>query len=147
MDRQRATRGSALCRTSPPRPVPREKGGLLPSEVVFEEDRVKLLHYIPDGGSGDGNIKHRTPLIFRLGAGQPILHILDILPNKSVVSHFVKRRIRYSTLIDWGRPPTPTATSRWTTTPTAISAPIVKHRLRPQRFRAGEPAGLLHGRQ
>ena len=62
----------------------RVKKGATPSEVVFEEDRVNLLHY-----PGDGNIKHRTPLIFVFAlVNRP--YILDILPNKSVVSHFVK---------------------------------------------------------
>jgi polyhydroxyalkanoate synthase len=73
----------------------RVKKGATPSEVVFEEDRVKLLHY-----PGDGNIKHRTPLIFVFAlVNRP--YILDILPKKSVVSHFVKAGFD-TYLIDWG---------------------------------------------
>jgi polyhydroxyalkanoate synthase len=73
----------------------RVKKGATPSEVVFEEDRVKLLHY-----PGDGNIKYRTPLIFVFALlNRP--YILDILPNKSVVAHFVKAGFD-TYLIDWG---------------------------------------------
>ena len=93
MDRQCPPRG-AFCRTSSLK-AQRAKKGATPSEVVFEEDRVKLLHY-----PGDGNIKHRTPLIFVFAlVNRP--YILDILPNKSVVSHFVKAGFD-TYLIDWG---------------------------------------------
>jgi polyhydroxyalkanoate synthase len=78
----------------------RVKKGATPSEVVFEEDRIKLLHYIPESGPGDGNVKYRTPLIFVFAlVNRP--YILDILPNKSVVSHFVKAGFD-TYLIDWG---------------------------------------------
>src|SRR5579862_1384923 len=76
--------------------------GATPSEVVFEEDHIKLLHYLngAGGGPGDGNIKFRTPLIFVFALiNRP--YILDILPNKSVVAHFVKAGFD-TYLIDWG---------------------------------------------
>ena len=73
----------------------RVKKGATPSEIVFEEDRVKLLHY-----PGDGNIKYRTPLIFVFAlVNRP--YILDILPNKSVVANFVKAGFD-TYLVDWG---------------------------------------------
>jgi polyhydroxyalkanoate synthase subunit PhaC len=51
---------------------------------------------------GEGPIKHKTPLLFVFAlVNRP--YILDILPNKSVVRHFVKAGFD-TYLIDWGRP-------------------------------------------
>jgi polyhydroxyalkanoate synthase len=73
----------------------RVKKGATPSEVVYEEDHLKLLHY-----PGNGQVKHETPLVFVFAlVNRP--YILDILPNKSVVSHFVKAGFD-TYLIDWG---------------------------------------------
>ena len=73
----------------------RVRKGATPSEVVYEEDRLKLLHY-----PGNGQVKHETPLLFVFAlVNRP--YILDILPNKSVVSHFVKAGFD-TYLIDWG---------------------------------------------
>jgi len=73
----------------------RVKKGATPSEVVYEEDHLKLLHY-----TGNGPVKHETPLVFVFAlVNRP--YILDILPNKSVVSHFVKAGFD-TYLIDWG---------------------------------------------
>jgi len=73
----------------------RVKKGATPSEVVYEEDHVKLLHY-----PGNGQVKHETPLLFVFAlVNRP--YILDILPNKSVVSHFIKAGFD-TYLIDWG---------------------------------------------
>ncbi|MGB6220266.1 class III poly(R)-hydroxyalkanoic acid synthase subunit PhaC [Haloferula sp.] len=73
------------------------KKGATPSEVVYEEDSLKLLHYI-----SDKPVKHKTPMIFVFAlVNRP--YILDLMPNKSVVSHFVDAG--YDTyLIDWGAP-------------------------------------------
>jgi len=73
------------------------KKGATPSEVVYEEDRLQLLHYISDKPP-----KYKTPLVFVFAlVNRP--YILDILPNKSVVAHFV--RAGFDTyLIDWGTP-------------------------------------------
>jgi polyhydroxyalkanoate synthase subunit PhaC len=73
------------------------KKGATPSEVVYECDRLRLLHYLSDGPT-----RHRTPLllVFAL-VNRP--YILDILPRKSVVAHFV--RAGFDTyLIDWTPP-------------------------------------------
>jgi len=71
--------------------------GATPSEVVYEEDQLKLLHY-----PGEGPIKYKTPLVFVFAlVNRP--YILDILPNKSVVAHFVKAGFD-TYLIDWGKP-------------------------------------------
>lgn len=71
--------------------------GVTPSEVVYEEDRIKLLRYKPRG-----EIKHKTPLIFVFAlVNRP--YILDLKEGRSVVSHFVDAG--YDTyLIDWGAP-------------------------------------------
>jgi polyhydroxyalkanoate synthase len=71
--------------------------GVTPSEVVYEEGRLKVLHYISDEPP-----KYREPLLFVFAlVNRP--YILDILPDKSVVSHFV--RAGFDTyLIDWGVP-------------------------------------------
>jgi polyhydroxyalkanoate synthase len=69
--------------------------GATPSEVVYEEDHVKLLHY-----PLSGQVKHETPLLFVFAlVNRP--YVLDILPNKSVVAHFVKAGFD-TYLIDWG---------------------------------------------
>ncbi len=83
----------------------RVRKGATPSEVVYEEDHLKLLHY-----PGDGQVKHETPLLFVFAlVNRP--YILDILPNKSVVAHFVKAGFD-TYLIDWG---TPTDADRYLT--------------------------------
>lgn len=75
----------------------RVKKGATPSEVVYEEDRMKLLHYLSDQPP-----KYKTPLVFVFAlVNRP--YILDILPNKSVVRHFVKAGFD-TYLIDWGVP-------------------------------------------
>jgi polyhydroxyalkanoate synthase len=71
------------------------KKGVTPSEIVYEEDHLKLLHY-----PGNGQLKHETPLVFVFAlVNRP--YILDILPDKSVVAHFVKAGFD-TYLIDWG---------------------------------------------
>jgi polyhydroxyalkanoate synthase subunit PhaC len=73
------------------------KKGATPSEVVFECDRLRLLRYL-----GEGPIRHKTPLVLVFAlVNRP--YILDILPRKSVVAHFV--RAGFDTyLIDWIKP-------------------------------------------
>ncbi len=52
--------------------------------------------------SGQGPVKHKTPLLFVFAlVNRP--YILDILPNKSVVGHFVQAGFD-TYLIDWGKP-------------------------------------------
>lgn len=80
-----------------PQKVQQVRKGATPSEVVYEEDRLKVLHYLSDKPP-----QHRTPLVFVFAlVNRP--YILDILPGKSVVAHFV--RAGFDTyLIDWGVP-------------------------------------------
>lgn len=73
------------------------KKGATPSEAVYEEDRLQLLHY-----QSDKPPKYKTPLVFVFAlVNRP--YILDILPNKSVVRHFVDAGFD-TYLIDWGIP-------------------------------------------
>ncbi len=75
----------------------RVKKGATPSEVVYEEDRLKLLHY-----PGRGESRYATPLVFVFAlVNRP--YILDLKPGRSVVSHFVERGFD-TYLIDWGAP-------------------------------------------
>ena len=75
----------------------RVKKGASPSEVVYEEDQLKLLHYLSDEPR-----KFKTPLVvvFAL-VNRP--YILDLMPEKSVVGQFVKAGFDVY-LIDWGTP-------------------------------------------
>lgn len=75
----------------------RVKKGATPSEVVYEADRIKLLHYL-----SDGPVRHKTPLLFVFAlVNRP--YILDLMPGKSVVEHFVSAGFDVY-LIDWGKP-------------------------------------------
>jgi len=72
--------------------------GATPSEVVYEEDRLKLLHYTGKTTPP----KHRTPLIFVFAlVNRP--YILDLKPGRSVVGHFVDQGFD-TYMIDWGVP-------------------------------------------
>ena len=75
----------------------RVKKGATPSEVVYEEDRLTLLHY-----KSDAPAAYRTPLVFVFAlVNRP--YILDLKAGKSVVEHFV--RLGFDTyLVDWGVP-------------------------------------------
>jgi polyhydroxyalkanoate synthase len=75
----------------------RIKKGVTPSEVVYEEDRLKLHHYInPDKPT------HRIPVVFVYAlVNRP--YILDLKKGRSVVANFVERGFD-TYLIDWGIP-------------------------------------------
>lgn len=71
--------------------------GATPSEVVHRDGRVRLLHYLSDEPP-----KYKQPLLFVFAlVNRP--YILDLLPGKSVVEHFVKAGFD-TYLIDWGKP-------------------------------------------
>jgi polyhydroxyalkanoate synthase len=73
------------------------KKGATPSEIVYEEDRLKLLHY-----KSDVPVRYRTPLVFVFAlVNRP--YILDLKPEKSVVAHFANHGFD-TYLIDWGIP-------------------------------------------
>src|SRR5467141_1705386 len=71
--------------------------GVSPSEVVYEEDRLKLLHY-----SSDTKPHFRTPLVVIYAlVNRP--YILDLKKGRSVVAHFIERGFD-TYLVDWGIP-------------------------------------------
>ena len=75
----------------------RIRKGVSPSEVVYEEDRMKVLHYISDAKS-----LHRTPLLFVYAlVNRP--YILDLKKGRSVVANFVQAGFD-TYLVDWGIP-------------------------------------------
>src|SRR5438067_13587478 len=73
------------------------KKGCTPSEVVYEQDQIKLLRY-----TTEEPVKYKTPMLFVFAlVNRP--YILDLKPGKSVVEHYV--RAGFDTyLIDWGAP-------------------------------------------
>lgn len=75
----------------------RVKKGATPSELVYEDGHIKLLHYL-----GQERRKFRTPVVFVFAlVNRP--YILDLMPDRSVVGHFV--RAGFDTyLVDWGVP-------------------------------------------
>jgi polyhydroxyalkanoate synthase subunit PhaC len=73
------------------------KKGASESEVVYEEGRLKLLHYV-----SEVPVRYRTPQLFVFAlVNRP--YILDLKKGKSVVEHFVRGGFD-TYLIDWGTP-------------------------------------------
>ncbi len=71
--------------------------GVTPAEVVYEEDRLKLRHYV-----NSGKPRYRTPLVFIYAlVNRP--YILDLKKGRSVVANFVERGFD-TYLVDWGIP-------------------------------------------
>src|SRR5690348_713128 len=63
------------------RKAQRLRKGASPSEVVYEQDRLKLLHYV-----SEAKPRHATPLVFVYAlVNRP--YILDLKAGRSVVSH------------------------------------------------------------
>lgn len=75
----------------------RVRKGISPSEVVYEEDRLKLLHYV-----GTDEPRYQTPLVFVYAlVNRP--YILDLKKGRSVVARFVEAGFD-TYLVDWGIP-------------------------------------------
>jgi polyhydroxyalkanoate synthase len=73
------------------------KKGVSVSEVVYKEDRLKLLHYVSPKPP-----RYRTPLVFVYAlVNRP--YILDLKQGRSVVANFVERGFD-TYLVDWGVP-------------------------------------------
>ena len=71
--------------------------GVSKSEVVYEEDRLKLRHYV-----SDKKPKYKTPLVFIYAlVNRP--YILDLKQGRSVVANFVDAGFD-TYLVDWGIP-------------------------------------------
>jgi polyhydroxyalkanoate synthase len=75
----------------------RIRKGVSPVEVVYEEDRLKLRHYI-----SDQKPRYRTPVVFIYAlVNRP--YILDLKKGRSVVANFVQQGFD-TYLVDWGIP-------------------------------------------
>ena len=75
----------------------RVRKGATPSEIVYREAHLKLLHY-PTARPP----KYKTPLLFVFAlVNRP--YILDLKTGRSVVGHFVQRGFD-TFLVDWGKP-------------------------------------------
>lgn len=71
--------------------------GVSPSETVYEEDRLKVLHYL-----GSEEPRYRTPLVFVYAlVNRP--YILDLKKGRSVIARFVEAGFD-TYLVDWGIP-------------------------------------------
>jgi polyhydroxyalkanoate synthase len=89
---RRMARVPILCRQAQ-----QVRKGATPSEVVYDEGRVRLLHY-----PSKVERRHKTPLVFVFAlVNRP--YILDLLPGRSVVRHFVDAGFE-TYLVDWGEP-------------------------------------------
>ncbi|HTL51020.1 MAG TPA: alpha/beta fold hydrolase, partial [Planctomycetota bacterium] len=75
----------------------RVRKGISPSEVVYEEDRLRLLHYL-----SPEKPRYQTPLVFVYAlVNRP--YILDLKTGRSVVTNFVNAGFD-TYLVDWGIP-------------------------------------------
>ncbi len=75
----------------------RVRKGVTPCEIVYEEDRLEVRHYL-----SEQNPKYRTPLIFIYAlVNRP--YILDLKQGRSVVANFVNAGFD-TYLVDWGIP-------------------------------------------
>jgi polyhydroxyalkanoate synthase len=73
------------------------KKGVTPNEIVYEEDRLKVRHYL-----SDKKPRFRTPMVFIYAlVNRP--YILDLKKGRSVVAHFVEQGFD-TYLVDWGVP-------------------------------------------
>jgi polyhydroxyalkanoate synthase len=71
--------------------------GVSPAEVVYEEDRLKLLRYLREDEA-----RFRAPLLVVYAlVNRP--YILDLKVGRSVVAHFIERGFD-TYLVDWGVP-------------------------------------------
>lgn len=73
------------------------KLGITPHEVVYTENKMRLLHYLPQA---EQRCKIPLIMIFAL-VNRP--YILDLMPGRSVVEVLLKKGIDVY-LIDWGVP-------------------------------------------
>src|SRR5262252_10994320 len=75
----------------------RVRKGVSPSQVVYEEDRLKLRHYV-----SEQEPRYKTPLVFVYAlVNRP--YILDLRKGRSVVANFVEKGFD-TYLVDWGIP-------------------------------------------
>ncbi len=71
--------------------------GITPSEVIFSEDKMKLIHYIPTVEK-----PHKVPILI-VYALVNRYYILDLQPDKSVIKKLLEEGFDVY-VIDWGYP-------------------------------------------
>ncbi len=71
--------------------------GATPHDIVYQEDRVRLKHYLPETAP-----RVQTPLLMVHGLFNRET-VLDLQPDRSVVRHFLKEGVDVY-LLDWGTP-------------------------------------------
>lgn len=75
----------------------RIRKGVSPTETVYEEDQLKLRHYLTNTPA-----RHKTPVVFIYAlVNRP--YILDLKKGRSVIANFVDRGFD-TYLVDWGVP-------------------------------------------
>jgi len=93
----------------------RIRKGVSPAEIVYEEDRLKVRHYL-----SEQKPRHRTPVLFIYAlVNRP--YILDLKKGRSVVANFVEQGFD-TYLVDWG---VPTAADRYLTLDDYINGYLV----------------------
>jgi polyhydroxyalkanoate synthase len=71
--------------------------GTTPSEVIYTEDKMKLIHYIPTT-----LVQHKVPVLM-VYALVNRYYILDLQPDKSVIKKLLNDGLDVY-VIDWGYP-------------------------------------------
>jgi len=78
--------------------------GMTPSEVVYEENKLQLLHYKPEQAGIEPETTHDVPILIVYALiNKP--YILDLQPDRSVVRRLLEAGFDVY-LIDWGEPST-----------------------------------------
>ncbi len=76
--------------------------GMTPSEVVYRENKLELLHYNPEAAGIDPETTHDIPILIVYALiNKP--YILDLQPDRSVVRRLLEAGFDVY-LIDWGEP-------------------------------------------
>jgi len=76
--------------------------GMTPSEVVYEENKLQLLHYKPEEAGIEPETTHDVPILIVYALiNKP--YILDLQPDRSVVRRLLEAGFDVY-LIDWGEP-------------------------------------------
>jgi polyhydroxyalkanoate synthase subunit PhaC len=103
-----------------PEKLERVRKGVTPREIVYEEDRLKVYHYI-----AEGEPRFKMPLCFVFAlVNRP--YIMDLKEGRSIVANYVKAGFD-TYLIDWG---IPTRAERFLTTDDYVNGymvNVVKH--------------------
>ena len=76
--------------------------GLTPNEVVYEENKLELLHYTPEMAGIEPETRQDVPILIVYALiNKP--YILDLQPDRSVIRRLLENGFEVY-LIDWGEP-------------------------------------------